>query len=386
MNVAELIHANSQPYSALTRKIKVGNWLFVSKRLAFNMQAQTESNWCWAATSTSVSLFYWFLSGWTQCKVACQVVNLTTCCNSPVPDACNQPEKLSDALTVTKNLSSFVSSTSAFDTVKAEIDAGRVVCARIGWSGGGGHFVAIYGYTQVLGFIDYFDIDDPIYGKSHVTVSDFTSSYQTTGSWTHTYFTKSFIKWPIIPILVNEEILLHIWEQRPLLGIKAGQPVEEIERTEDRALGLAHGIFTLGLHELARGEAQPAQTGVRVMEFHGEKATALYDVPDAQTAKVRELSATSPYLRLFPRALAAARLEEGEQQQQFELRLLHAPALNFEALWLHGRESAEDKVIPLRGFHGFAELQPISYAEALGKLRQAAQSVSRGFDDDEKGA
>ncbi len=382
MNINDLISATARPYSSLERRVQIGGWLYALRTLAFSMQAQTESNWCWAATSTSVSLFYWSWSGWTQCKVACNVVNLTTCCDSPVPDACNQPEKLSDALTVTKNLSSFVSTTVSFDTVKAEIDAGRVVCARIGWSGGGGHFVAIRGYVQILDSLDFFEIGDPIYGNSTVSVSDFTTKYQTTGSWTHTYFTKSYIHLPFIPILVAEEVLRRIAEQRVVLGVQAGLPVEQIEKSEGRTIGLAHAIFTLGLHDLARGEAQAAHTGVRLLEFEGAKARAFFDVENAQTGQVQQMSASGPYLELFPRALAASKVDD---KARCELRLLRAPALNFEALWLHFPEGAEDEVIPLRGFHGFAPMQSIPYREAVEKLRHAAQSVSRAGDD-EKGA
>lgn len=36
----------------------------------FSMQHQQQSNWCWAATATSVALFYQPASGWTQCQVA----------------------------------------------------------------------------------------------------------------------------------------------------------------------------------------------------------------------------------------------------------------------------------------------------------------------------
>ena len=50
-----------------------------------------------------------------------------------------------------------------FEQVRDEIDARRPVGARIGWSGGGGHFMVIYGYSFVGG-TQYFDIDDPIYG------------------------------------------------------------------------------------------------------------------------------------------------------------------------------------------------------------------------------
>ncbi|HEX3421692.1 MAG TPA: hypothetical protein VHT01_10695 [Candidatus Udaeobacter sp.] len=141
------------------------------------------------------------------------------------------------------------------------------VRARIGWSGGGGHFCVIYGYTAGLFGDNYFDIDDPIYGKSHLTVSDFSNNYQGAGTWTDTDFTKSHIDFMfILPMLVDQEILLHIWEQRPLLGVKAGLPVERIEDTKGRSLGLAHPVFTLGLEALREGVPSAAQTGVRVIE------------------------------------------------------------------------------------------------------------------------
>ncbi|MDD5199094.1 MAG: papain-like cysteine protease family protein [Terrimicrobiaceae bacterium] len=373
MNLSNIIHATTQPYSALRRELKYHNWLFITRSLAFDMQAQTQSNWCWAATSRSISHFYWQASPWTQCKIAGAELNLTTCCQSPVPDACNVSWLLSKALTRTKN---FVSVTGpvSFATVRAEIDAGRPVGARIGWSGGGGHFVVIHGYTHVIGGEDWFDIDDPIYGKSHLKVSDFTNNYQSTGTWTDTDFTKSYIDFMvIIPILVNQELLQHIWEQRALLGVKAGLPVQEIERTEGRTLGLAHPVYSLGLDALHDHAAPAAQTGIRVMEFSGETPRAFYDVADAQ---VRQMSATGAYLQLLPRALeVVAALPAG--QRQFELRLLRVPALNFEALWLHSGDEAEDKVIPLRAFHGFAPMHAIPYREAMEKLRHAAQGVSK---------
>ena len=40
-------------------------WLYSYLVLPFNMQAQTQSNWCWAATSTSVSRYYSIFSPWT---------------------------------------------------------------------------------------------------------------------------------------------------------------------------------------------------------------------------------------------------------------------------------------------------------------------------------
>src|SRR3954468_1677960 len=138
MPVAELVSASCTPYRALLWDVEVLGKPIKSKQLAFTMQAQTQSNWCWAANSTSVSHFYWPLSPWTQCGVAGAELSRTDCCNSPVPQPCNVPWYLDRALTRTQN---FVSVTGpvSFSTVRAEIDAGRPVGVRIGWAGGGGH-------------------------------------------------------------------------------------------------------------------------------------------------------------------------------------------------------------------------------------------------------
>jgi hypothetical protein len=75
------------------------------------------------------------------------------------------------------------------DVVRTEIDGGRPLGVRIGWSGGGGHFVIVEGYKPCPE--QRVAIDDPWYGASDLTYNAFVSSYQGTGSWTHSYTTES---------------------------------------------------------------------------------------------------------------------------------------------------------------------------------------------------
>jgi hypothetical protein len=51
--------------------------------------------------------------------------------------------------------------------------------------------------------------------------------------------------------------------------------------------------------------------------------------------------------------------------------------LNFEAIWIHGENASEDQVIPLRGFHGFTPMKPVSYQDSLERLHQAAATIPR---------
>jgi hypothetical protein len=311
MNLSEYIYVTSRPYSSLLQEISISGKLFSSKQLAFTMQMQTQSNWCWAATSTSVSHFYWFWSTWTQCRVANGELAHSDCCDSPVPSACNVPWYLDKALTRTHNFVSIIGQQASFQQVREEIDAGRPVGARIGWNGGGGHFMVIYGYSRFLG-MEYFDIDDPIYGKSHLAVSDFANNYQGSGTWTHTYFTKSYFKMPIKYLLLAEPILQRIREARPLLKLKQGsqttQTASEPRLSHDfaedshAAVGMAHRIFSVGLDALlGRNELAPQSVGLRVYESVGQKLTAFFDVSEEEQPRLLQMSAAGEPLELFTR-------------------------------------------------------------------------------------
>jgi hypothetical protein len=72
--------------------------------------------------------------------------------------------------------------------VAPEINADRPVGARIGWSGGGGHFIAIAGYSTNGG--QFLDVEDPWYSASTVTYAVLQTAYEGSGAWTHTYYTK----------------------------------------------------------------------------------------------------------------------------------------------------------------------------------------------------
>ena len=381
MSKSELISVSSRPYTSLLKEIGISGKLFASKQLAFNMQSQTQTNWCWAATSTSVSHFYWIFSTWTQCKVANGELGHTDCCNSTVPSACNVPWYLDKALTRTNNFLNMVSGQATFQQVRDEIDAGRPVGARIGWSGGGGHFMVIYGYS-LIGGNHYFDIDDPIYGKSHLSVADFSSNYQGSGTWTHTYFTKSYFKMPIKYWVLSDLILQRIWEARPLLNIKQDLTFDgdmhktaEVERA---SLGMAHRVFTLDLDSLL-GDKKPVSrpTSLRVYEMTGDTPRAFFDVSDDADPKLMQMSASKNQLELFSRSLDQALKVVDKSKAECELRLLRIPALNFEAVWINYDGNTKDFLVPLRDHEKLAAHKPIPFTEVLAALKKSAQSLGK---------
>ena len=155
--------------------------------LAFVLEQQQEAYWCWAAVATSIAMYYGAGSAWTQCALANAELGQTTCCEDGGTGECNVPWYLDRALERVAHLRSVSMSKAAWAEVTREIDAARPICARIGWSGGGGHFVVVGGYDSAAGMID---VKDPFYGDSSVAHGTFPGSYLGGGSWTHSYTTQ----------------------------------------------------------------------------------------------------------------------------------------------------------------------------------------------------
>lgn len=155
--------------------------------LDFEVQAQTESEWCWAAVATSVNHFYNPSSTVTQCQVVDHQLGRNDCCDNPSSSNCNEPGYLDQALQYLNNFASEKGQGSDQDIVTA-LDAGTPPCIRIGWAGGGGHFIGVNG-CEPMGLID---VSDPIWGDVTVTVDTLTGGqYEGSGTWTNTYFTQA---------------------------------------------------------------------------------------------------------------------------------------------------------------------------------------------------
>nr|WSY57072.1 hypothetical protein OG999_47670 [Streptomyces sp. NBC_00886] len=155
-------------------------------RLNFTMETQTQTNWCWAATSVSVARYYDARSTWTQCTVANGELGRNDCCGSGASGPCNVPNVLDAPLRQVGHFDTVTGGTVTRERLQGEIRAGRPVCARTAWQAGGAHFVAITGFAPG----DLIEVDDPVSGVSDVDYDVFTTAYLGSGSWTHTYFTK----------------------------------------------------------------------------------------------------------------------------------------------------------------------------------------------------
>lgn len=162
--------------------------VFVWERINFVMQNQQQWNWCWAAVAASVSAFFNPSTTWTQCGIVNAELGRNDCCPPGSNPVCDVVWWLDRALTRTGNFVSMSAGAGSMQDITQEIDNNRPLCVRIGWSGGGGHFLAIDGYNKNLGMIA---VDDPASGASDINLTVFQTAYQGSGSWTHSYRVQS---------------------------------------------------------------------------------------------------------------------------------------------------------------------------------------------------
>ncbi|MBY3116691.1 papain-like cysteine protease family protein [Rhizobium laguerreae] len=167
-----------------------------SKKLSLSIALQEQSNWCWAAVSHSISQFYDSASAWTQCKIVNEGLDRQDCCGSAASNRvrCNVPWYLDRALSLTSNFVDLLTAHApapamSFAAIQTQINKGTAVCTRVGWTGGGGHFQAIVGWTIGSSGDEYIVVSDPIYKETTILVRDFAASYQAGGKWTHAYLT-----------------------------------------------------------------------------------------------------------------------------------------------------------------------------------------------------
>jgi hypothetical protein len=156
------------------------------RTLSFIVQHQLQTQWCWAAVTSSVAAYYQN-TAWPQCRVVNDQLKQAMCCASGSASACNQPFYLDSALGRAGVLANFTTGTLTLRQIMTEIDAGRPIGVRMQWSGGGGHFITVRGYSDQ----NIVDVEDPWYGHVSVDYTTFTVRYQGTGRWTHSYRTSS---------------------------------------------------------------------------------------------------------------------------------------------------------------------------------------------------
>jgi len=159
--------------------------------MAFPMQDQQQSHWCWAAVTASVDSFYSGAAARTQCLVAGAVLG-AGCCGANGP-LCNQAANLGNALSVIGRFRQRIVGRLSFDQLKAQIDGQRPVGIRIQWRGAGGHYLLVTGY-EAASSAQLVEVSDPALPDGLIPYDTLCETYQnserpgrSSGFWSHTY-------------------------------------------------------------------------------------------------------------------------------------------------------------------------------------------------------
>ena len=166
--------------------------------MRFDVQRQQRTKWCWAAITTSILGFFHPDRTVTQCQVVQRCLDPLAdgdgagadCCRRGRIKACNRTFKLVDALDEMGLSSSRCNYPLTLDEVREQIHAGVPVAVRIGWRGGGGHFVVVTAVADEAARKGqtWLRVADPLdQAASYVTYDMLKHSYKGQGTWTHTY-------------------------------------------------------------------------------------------------------------------------------------------------------------------------------------------------------
>lgn len=309
------------------------------------MQSQIHTHWCWAANATSISLFYDAASGWTQCEVAKKTLNRTDCCVAASPNPCDRDYYLDKALTTTGNFVTPVLSIALSENeIRAQIDAGNLIGVRIGWASYGGHFVTIHGYNDSSGaFFVY--VADPLYGKSFINLNNLSGSYQGTGSWTHTFYTKAPAGTMLKFTTINNQLLKKASDMRSSM-MSAPCPTEPDDfkpGIRPKRLSKPHEIYTVSFDSLKNGEKPEIQKGgFRAIEANQEKAN-IYDFSGSTSdADIQQVIHDPQYNANYRKVLNEVIDKQAHDSQKYTLRILKQPELKVEAFWLHRKGRDKD--------------------------------------------
>jgi hypothetical protein len=161
-----------------------------ARHLGLREEKQQQSEWCWSASTVSITLFFDPAATWTQCKLVNRALSKTNCCADGSTSACNQPWYADQALTITGHLASSQEGKPAFARVRSEIDAGHPVSVNVQWTGGGGHNPVVDGYDATDPAAPTIDVQDSGNGHSIVDFNSFPASYHAGGTWAASYFTQ----------------------------------------------------------------------------------------------------------------------------------------------------------------------------------------------------
>jgi hypothetical protein len=182
MSVVNALSASARPLG-LKRVPGSLRDLDASARLAVSVPLQEQGQWCWAAITVGVAVWYDAASTWTQCRVVGATLG-TECCATPDCFECDQQWYLHEALAVVRHGAGWGDGPLAAPSLVKELKRKNPVGARIDWNDGTGHFVLVTGFDPNSGEVT---VEDPARGRLTMHYDVLASAYLDRGSWSHYY-------------------------------------------------------------------------------------------------------------------------------------------------------------------------------------------------------
>ncbi|MFF2806878.1 papain-like cysteine protease family protein [Streptomyces sp. NPDC058000] len=154
-----------------------------ANRLDITMQAQENTNWCWAASGNTIATWYGRKYSQNQfCNAAFNRQQGSTCPNNQA--TLGNVQNALDWMGI--NSGSYVTGWLRYSTVQSEINAKRPIESRIQWSSGGGHMHVIYGYDASRNWVYW---GDPWATNNRYNWGDFDNYVNGSSfSWTHSLY------------------------------------------------------------------------------------------------------------------------------------------------------------------------------------------------------
>lgn len=152
-----------------------------ARSLDIVMQAQEQTQWCWAGSGNTIADFHGATITQTRfCQLA-HGESGATCANTAgtLGDAQHAYASLGFSSPGT-----YLADRVGYEDIKAQIEAGRPIQTRIGWNVGGGHIHVVYGYDSVQQRV-YWGDPWPTNSRYNLSTYSYYSSNRSF-SWTHT--------------------------------------------------------------------------------------------------------------------------------------------------------------------------------------------------------
>lgn len=167
----------------------------------FSIQQQAQTEWCWAAVSVSVFLFFNDQRWPDQCKLVNDIfsaVLLGDCCQDGTTDECNLGWDIQQVLYAKGHLAGQDSSPVGFDILTREVAVNKApVVVRVEFDDGlTDHFIAIVGCDSDSSGAQFVLVADPGGANGNTSsypFDNFPDNYRAGATWTNTYRTKAAV-------------------------------------------------------------------------------------------------------------------------------------------------------------------------------------------------